>query len=247
MRIFLYLLSGIFLFDSLVLTARKSFTLGLAIMYFITISLFLMGRYLDFLQEITSYGIGFLVKIAALSAIGAYLALTCYVLGWGRTTANGSESAVIVLGSGLNRDGTPGPTLQKRLDGCLEYLKTNPGAYVVVSGSYSRQSTLTEARGMKNYLLSKGVEESKIITEDKAQNTRQNFENSIFLLKERGINCDNVAFVTNSFHVYRSMTCAKQSGIKNPKSISVSTDPFTFPPALLREVCGVAAMLVLGY
>ena len=233
--------------NSVVLIFRKSFTLGLAILICISVFRFVLGRYLDFWLAITQSGIGFIIKILFLMGVGFYLSLCIYVLSFAHNSAEYDENAIIVLGCGLEEDGTPAPTLKNRLDGCLKYFDKNPDCYVVVTGGYSRFNNITEASAMKKYLTEKGVPADRILTDEGATNTKENFQNSVKLLKEKGIPTDNICYVTNSFHIYRRGVYADMCGFEKITAISVKTDAAVFIPAVLREVCGVLRMKVFGY
>ena len=64
---------------------------------------------------------------------------------------------------------------------------------------------------MRRYLAERGVENSRIIMEDKSVSTRENIRFSAELLKERGI--DTAVIVTNEFHQYRADIYARRNGI----------------------------------
>ena len=233
--------------NSIILIGRKSFTLGLAILICISAGRLILGRYLDFWLDITDSGIGFMLKMIFLLGIGCYLMLTAYVLSFAHTTVEYDEKAIIVLGCGLEENGTPAPTLKNRLNGCIDYYSRNPDCYIVVTGGYSRYKNETESAAMKKYLTDKGIPADRILTDEKAVNTRENFSNSMDILERKGIPADKVCYVTNSFHIYRRGVYARQAGFENIKALSVKTDRAVFIPAVLREVCGVAMMMFFGY
>ncbi len=247
MQTILYFLSFVFLIDSVILIYRKSFTLGLAIMIVIGLGLFVLARWLDFWLGITSHGTGIAVRAVFLLGVFFYLFMISFVLSFGRTTVTYDENAVIVLGCGLNEDGTPGPTLTKRLEGCVEYYRQNNNCYVVVSGGYSRYNNVTEGSAMKNYLVNKGIAADKILVDENATNTRENFIHAMNLLKSDNIPTDNICYITNDFHIYRAGVYAKQIGFTDIKSVSTATDYAVFIPAVLREVIGVIMMIVFNY
>ena len=175
------------------------------------------------------------------------MALAAYVLGYARTTAEYDEDAIIVLGCGLNSDGTPSPTLEHRLEGSLDYYEKNPDCYVVVSGGYSRFHNATEGSAMKKYLADNGIPAEKILVDEQATNTKENFEYAMQLLRQAGVKADNIVFVTNDFHIFRSTAYAKQAGFVGITSISTKTDWAVFVPAVLREVCAVAVQILFKY
>ncbi len=247
MRTFLYIVSAVFMINAIILVGRRSFTLGLAMMFGIAIAAFVVARYFDFWRGITQSGIGMYLKYIVIFGLVCFMFLAAYVLSFARTTVNYSEDAIIVLGCGLNSDGTPSHTLVNRLDGCVEYCSKNPDCYVVVTGAVSRFGNMTEGAAMKKYLVEKGISEYRILIDEKATNTKENFEYSLLLLKNVGLGNENICFVTNSFHIFRGSQYAKWAGFENIKALSVKTYRAVFLPAVIREVCAVAAQMFFKY
>ena len=115
---------------------------------------------------------------------------------------------VLILGGPLIDD-KPTPLLMERIKKGAELLNENPEAKAVVSGgTKSETQPLSEAGVMKNALLSLGIDESRIILEEQALTTYQNF---IYTEKIVGEKAD-VAFVTNRFHIWRSTLIMKKAG-----------------------------------
>ena len=74
---------------------------------------------------------------------------------------------------------TPSLTLKSRLDTAIEYLNiTKDDTYIVVSGGQGNGENISEAKAMQRYLIQKGIEEEKIILEDKSTSTNENFKYS---------------------------------------------------------------------
>lgn len=153
------------------------------------------------------------------------------------------EDAVIVLGKGLDGDKVP-PNLAKRLDKAIEYHKKNPKALLVVSGGKGSDEKLSEAQAMENYLLSKGISRDIIIKEDKSATTYENFVFSAEILKRYLGEKYSLAFVTNSFHVYRAERLAKSLGI-NATHLGAGIEWHTVPANYLREISVLFGLLVL--
>ncbi len=247
MQTFLYIVSAVFMANSMVLVGRRSFTLGLAIMFAIATVSFLLARYFDIWNSLTQSGLGMYFKYFTVLCITAFVFLASFVLSFAHSTTDYTEDAIIVLGCGLNSDGTPSYTLQNRLNGCIDYHRQNPDSYIIVTGAVSRFGNMTEGAAMKKYLVDNGVDKNKILVDEKATNTKENFEYSLVLLKDSGINADNVVFVTNSFHIFRAKNYALQAGFKNINVLSVKTDRAVFLPAVIREVCAVAMQMFFKF
>ena len=121
--------------------------------------------------------------------------------------------AVVVLGAGVN--GTqPSLSLRTRLDAALDYLEENPDVPVVLTGGLGYGEEITEARCMYDWLTARGVDQARLILEEQAGNTAENFAFSKELLEEQGIDPaeDLVAVVTNDFHIARSRLIAARQG-----------------------------------
>ena len=121
--------------------------------------------------------------------------------------------AVIVLGAGVN--GTePSLSLRTRLDKALEYLEYWPDIPAVLTGGTGYGEEISEAACMYDYLTEHGVEPERLILEDQAANTAENFALSKPLLEAEGIDPaeDTVAVVTNDFHLARAELIAHRQG-----------------------------------
>ena len=120
---------------------------------------------------------------------------------------------LIILGAGLNGD-VPSISLRERLSAGAEYLEKYPDTIVVVSGGQGRGETVTEAEAMKKYLVSEGIDESRILTETKATSTMDNFRLSRKLIESKtGKPLREVTFATNSFHIFRAKMLAERNGL----------------------------------
>lgn len=120
--------------------------------------------------------------------------------------------AVIVLGAGVNGE-EPSLSLQTRLETALDYLEYRcPEGPVVLTGGQGYGEEITEARCMYNWLTERGVNPDRLILEEQAANTAENFSFSKILLEEEGIDpaTDRVAVVTNDFHIARAELIAEE-------------------------------------
>ncbi|MCR4564128.1 MAG: YdcF family protein [Clostridiales bacterium] len=116
---------------------------------------------------------------------------------------------VLILGGPI-KDNKPSEILFERIKTGVDYLKKHPSAKAVVSGGMTAKScSITEAEIMKNSLLEMGIEEDRIIPEEKAMTTLENFKNTKELLGEEA----NVCFVTSEFHIWRSKKIMKKAGV----------------------------------
>ena len=150
------------------------------------------------------------VKVAVGALVCAGAVTFCAVEGmilseYGASAAPGADYC-IVLGAQWKPSG-PSAVLRKRLDKAVEYLKANPDTKVIVSGGKGANEHMAEAEGMYGYLVQAGIEEERILVEDKSRSTYENLVYSGGLLDREN---DRVVIVTNNFHVFRVLGIARK-------------------------------------
>ena len=112
----------------------------------------------------------------------------------------------------IRPDGSPSVQLTWRLDKAKEAYDQHP-VPIVVCGAQGKDEPMTEAEGMKRYLVSVGVPEAEILMDSESFNTRQNLLNARKLLggaTER----PRVLVVTSDYHVPRSLALARDAGFE---------------------------------
>jgi len=238
-----YILSVLFLINGIVMNIRTNATVGLFILYGLSVCCFVFARFHTQIIAATSHGILLWMRTLVIIGIAVYLGLMAFIMVQNSTNVTCDEDVVIILGAGV-KNGKVSKALQLRLDAGIEYHRKNPDAYIVVTGGLTPQKDTTEATVMKDYLLQHGISEHIIIVEDKSQSTLENYRFSKAILEEKGIKHDSIVFVTNDFHIYRAKTYAKYCGFEDAHPLSTKTDIFTIIPALTREVLGVMDMWV---
>lgn len=183
-------------------------------------------------------------SVGILAAAGLFLFLLVEGCILSRFGAGGEPGAdyCIVLGAQMKENG-PSDVLRRRLDAAVSYLEENPGTKVIVSGGRGADESASEAQGMREYLLEKGIAGERILTEDASANTRQNLEYSAGLLDREK---DSVVVVTNNFHVYRALGIARRLGYENISGLAGSTALSSLPNNLLREFFGVLKDALAG-
>jgi len=155
------------------------------------------------------------------------------------------EDAAIVLGAGIRGEEVTA-SLKCRLDKAAAYHRKNPTAFIVVTGGLGPQEAVTEAFAMEKYLLAKGVDKNKIIKEEKATTTAENFRFSKEILDARFQKDYSIVVITNAFHIFRATAIAKHAGYTNPHHLHAGLPWYYVFPNYLRESLAVLKMLLLG-
>lgn len=182
----------------------------------------------------------FLIAICA----GILLLAVCegFVLrGFGSRAPAGLDY-LIVLGAQVREDG-PSAVLKYRLDAAAQYLRENDSTTCIVTGGKGVTEPFSEGEGMKQYLVSAGIPEDRIIVEDKALNTVQNIQYSKALMSSPDA---PTAIVTNNFHVTRALALARGQGLTNVYAIAAHSDLLFLPNNMFREFFGLTKDFLMG-
>ncbi len=149
---------------------------------------------------------------------------------------------LVVLGAQMKASG-PSKALQYRLDEAIRYLDENPDTRVIVSGGQGNDEHISEAQGMYDYLVQKGVAPERVIREDKSKNTFQNLSFSAQFLDEAE---DRVGVVSNNFHVFRAVKIARKAGYGHAFGLAAKGEPFLQCNNMMREFFGVMKDFLMG-
>ena len=152
------------------------------------------------------------------------------------------QDFLIVLGCGIRPDGTPTPLLRGRLDRALAFAEkqerlTGKQLTFITSGGKGPDEAVSESASMKQYLLERGVPESRIIEEDQSTSTFENMKFSkekIFAVNPEG----KVAFSTTNYHVFRSGIFARRVKLR-AQGMGAETRWYFWPNAAVREFVGL--------
>lgn len=115
--------------------------------------------------------------------------------------------AIVILGAGINDDGTPMPMLQDRLDVGIRLYEAGICDKILISGDNGTNEH-NELKVMLEYLTSKGIPEAKIYIDYAGFSTYDSMyrASSIFRIKKALV-------VTQKYHLYRALYIGNNIGI----------------------------------
>lgn len=236
------ILGGALTINGLLLFFTTNFNLGNVLTLGLGLGLLLYSIYFDWANKKLPK---WLKATAVLClALALVFASGLYIYGIS-DNADYTEDAVIVLGAAVQGD-TPSLTLADRLDAAVEYHTKNPNALIVVSGGKGPQENVTEAFAMEKYLIEKGVPKEKILKEENATSTFENFTFSKEILDNTLKGEYRTAYITNEYHIYRAGCIAKVTGFENITHLHSGTRWYSVVTGTLRECLAVLKLWVLG-
>jgi uncharacterized SAM-binding protein YcdF (DUF218 family) len=112
-----------------------------------------------------------------------------------------SKPAIVILGYGLNPDGTMRTILRRRVLTGLTVAQFFPQSPIIVTGGNPKNGN-TEAGQMRKMLMLLGFPDNRIMMEDKANSTVQNARLSVPLAKKA--DTSGIILVTSSTHQGRA-------------------------------------------
>ena len=155
---------------------------------------------------------------------------------------------ILILGCMIRKDGALTKLLQSRADRAVEFARmqekaTGKEIIFVPSGGQGDDEIMPEAQAIRNYLLSIGIPDERILPEDRSVNTYENLRNSAELIRRHSGRPDpKIAFSTTNYHVFRSGQIAARQGI-DAEGIGSPTKKYFWINAFVREF---VAMIVSG-
>jgi uncharacterized SAM-binding protein YcdF (DUF218 family) len=241
--VFLGLFCIVYYFGIIILS-RVSFSkfflaFGVLLIIIGATTLFMDGRYLpkkvSFMVKI--------IKIMVIIIVVSFIILESLIVYNGNKTDKASVDYLVILGAGLWGD-SPSLALQERLDESLKFIKVNPNVKVILSGGKGPGETITEAEGMRRYLIDHGVSEKQLIKEENSTSTKENMQFTKNLLNNiDGRKHIKIKIVTNNFHMFRAKLLARNSGFIAYGEPSVLY-PLLIPAYYTREYLAVIKTLI---
>jgi uncharacterized SAM-binding protein YcdF (DUF218 family) len=154
-----------------------------------------------------------------------------------------SNNAEFIVILGARVKGTvPSLALQYRIDAAAEYMELNPNSIAIASGGRGRGEDISEAEAIKAGLLNHGINETRIILEDKSTSTVENIKFSQKLIPK---NLKTGMLVTNDFHVYRAKLIARDEGLQL-EGLPAKTPTVAIPKSYLREYLAITKYYILN-
>ncbi|MDL9935204.1 YdcF family protein [Gordonia sp. ABSL1-1] len=140
--------------------------------------------------------------------------------------------AIVVLGYGLNGNGTMANELVRRVTAGRAQAELTSAAPVVVTGGAPKKG-VTEAAAMRKWLVEHDVADSRILVEDKSGSTVANAQNTAAILAGRGIR--DIVLVTSPNHIRRAAADFAATGLRVVQTVTTPTELSKYAAPLPKE------------
>ena len=200
---------------------------GILLLFALDIRFNLFTRWKPILPRIIGWGLrGVIVALSA-----AILFFCGKVIAGSLIHTAGQAENAIVLGLALE-NGEAAPDLVARLDTAMEYLEKYPEARLILTGGNADDSGRSEADVMREILMEKGVPEDKLIIEDQAQTTKENFRNIAGMISAD----EPVVMISSNYHMDRAVRNASESGFSKVMRLPAPSGFLAYGANMLSEV-----------
>lgn len=185
-------------------------------------------------------------SLALLCGIALFCFTEYHILQAAVGNENEPVDYVVVLGAKV-RDNGPSVSLWDRIYAANEYLQEHPQTIAIVSGGKGEDEPITEAQAMHDELVKLGIEESRILMEDKATSTDENMRFSLDLIEAKtGSRPEKLGILSSEYHLYRSSLMAKKLGIGFVGVPAKTSRLSQLVNHAMREVAGVWHFYIFG-
>lgn len=197
-------------------------------------------------------------SVAALSAFGAVVSgivvtenlFLAKIISEAKKDYDGDLHYLFVLGGLIVGEETPSEHLMKRIGKAAEYLKAHPDTVAVTCGGCFREGqTKSEALVIKEFLVRLGIEEDRILLEDKSTTTDENFRFGKGIIESHSskeLYELKVGFLSSDYHLFRAGIIAKINGLPALHKIGAKSTVRDFIRGASRELV-VAPDLINNY
>lgn len=158
---------------------------------------------------------------------------------------------VLVLGGGTRADGSVGKTTVERLQVAAAYLRAHSESVAVVTEGKSFFSPEPGATGMKRYLVAEGISADRILCENSAMNTEENFLYSAEVIAKAEFFSASearqlpVLVVTSCSHMQRSLYLARRQGYSHVYGLSAPVPGLNILDVYLREIASMVKLQLM--
>ena len=155
-----------------------------------------------------------------------------------------TNATAIVLGNRATKDG-PSPILKSRITATSKYLNKHKNAKAILSGGKTKKDYIEEAVCMYDELKKLGIDEHRLLKEDKSLSTYENILFSQRIIDEQSEE-KNLAIVTDRFHQLRARFIIRKLKIRTNVGAVNSATPFLYIPTYyVREWLGLPYEVLL--
>lgn len=173
--------------------------------------------------------------VVSLLLIAFAIGIAISIWNYGKVDEKAPADVAIVLGAAIS-DGEVSPVYRERINHAITLYEEGTVDFIILTGGFGEGSYKSDSQVAKEYALSQGIPEEKILIEEKSTITEENLEFSKEIMVEK--NLGTAIIVSDPLHMKRAMLMAKDyniTALSSPTTTSMYKSLKTKIPFLLRE------------
>ncbi len=175
--------------------------------------------------------LGVVILLSIAFAVGIAISIWNY----GKVDEKAPADVAIILGAAIS-DGEVSPVYRERINHAITLYEEGTVDFIILTGGFGEGSYKSDSQVAKEYTLSQGIPEERILIEEKSTITEENLEFSKEIMTEN--NLETAIIVSDPLHMKRAMLMAEDyniSALSSPTPTSMYKSLKTKIPFLLRE------------
>ncbi|MBO4461026.1 MAG: YdcF family protein [Clostridiales bacterium] len=198
---------------------------------FLLFSIDVRTGFLSKAESVVVKTLAWLLRIVLILSCGLVLFTLGKIIIHANTHDTPTAQNAIVLGLAL-QNGKPTDDLISRIETARQFSESNPDAKLILTGGNADVTGKTEAVIMQELLTEKGVAEDRMILEDKATSTKENFANVAGLIDPAA----PVVIITSDYHMDRASIIANSAGFKSVLCDPAPSKLIEYPANIMWEI-----------
>ena len=152
-----------------------------------------------------------LVALAAILILTYYAGVCLAILRTASSQELHHADAVVVFGA-AEYFGHPSPVLRARLDHAYDLFQRGLAPVVITTGGAGDDPQFSEGGVGHDYLMHRGIPDSKLIAETQGSDTAQSAERVAVIMRANGMH--SCVAVSDAYHVYRIKQLLEHQGVQ---------------------------------
>jgi uncharacterized SAM-binding protein YcdF (DUF218 family) len=173
------------------------------------------------------------VVALAATAVAAFLGITSVRIVHQASLQQVHPSDAIVVFGAAQYAGHPSPVFRARLDHAYDLFQRGLAPVVITTGGSAADPTFSEGGVGHDYLMHRGIPESKLIAETQGSDTASSAERVAVIMTTNGMH--SCVAVSDAYHVFRIRKLLEHEGVQ----VYVAPRPDSIPRTIWQRALAV--------
>jgi uncharacterized SAM-binding protein YcdF (DUF218 family) len=161
-------------------------------------------------RQKSRHSVRVLLAVLLIGFLGYIAWLSTTIASYASIDETRNADVIVVLGA-AEYSGHPSPAFRLRLDHAAELFKHGYAPLIIVSGGAGGETSYNEGQVGRDYLITRGVPEEKMIAETHSASTLESSRRVTAIMRENGMK--TCLAVSDGYHLYRTTRMLRAQGV----------------------------------